>query len=165
MMRLITAELMTDLAAHAGKSTRGRQHLNLHASFDDPRQRFLNAILPHGYIRPHRHLLDPKPETLVALRGSCAIITFDDLGAIMQIAIISADCSLPSHSGVAAELSAELWHTVIALDDFAVILEVKPDPFDPAAAKEFAAWAPAEGSPSATVYMENLRAAVDRAAT
>ena len=57
-------EFLSSLIGEAAQSPRARQHRNIHRSYVDPCQRFLNAIGMESYIRPHRHLLDPKAETL-----------------------------------------------------------------------------------------------------
>ena len=55
---------------------------------------------------------------------------------------------------------AGTWHTVLALDDDAILFEAKAGPFDPAAPKEPAPWAPAEGTAEAGAYFARLRALV-----
>ena len=54
------------------------------------------------------------------------------------------------------ELLPGEWHTVIALVPDSVLFEVKTGPFDPNAAKEFAPWAPVEGTQEALAFMELL---------
>ena len=55
---------------------------------------------------------------------------------------------------------AGTWHTVLAMDDDAILFETKAGPFDPAAPKEPAPWAPAEGTAEAGAYFARLRALV-----
>ena len=55
---------------------------------------------------------------------------------------------------------AGTWHTVLALDDDAILFETRAGPFDPAAPKEPAPWAPAEGAAEAGAYFARLRALV-----
>jgi len=54
------------------------------------------------------------------------------------------------------EVSANTWHTVIALVAGCVLLEMKAGPFDPSQPKDLAPWAPAEGSADAKNYLNTL---------
>lgn len=156
-VRRLSQEMMGSLLAQAAVSPRRRQHRNLHLSFIEPCQRLLNAIEPGSYIRPHRHSLDPKAESLVAVRGKFALITFDERGlteCVVQFGTELYGCDERLDVGV--EIPAGTWHTVIALVRGSVLLEVKSGPFDPGAGKELAPWAPEEGSPSAIDYFQEL---------
>jgi cupin fold WbuC family metalloprotein len=115
----------------------------------------LNAIGTDSYIRPHRHSLDPKAETLIAVRGQFALITFDDAGAILNIVRFGTetDATVP----VGADLPPGTWHTIIALVPGAILLELKAGPFIPNAAKEPAPWAPEEGTPEGNEYLQRLK--------
>ena len=152
--RLLDEALLADLTDRARQSTRLRQHLNLHTSYDEPCQRLLNALEPATYIRPHRHSLDPKQETLIALRGEMALVLFDDEGAITATTRFGAGDGFTCHG---VDLSPGAWHTVLALRPGSVLFEVKAGPFDPAQAKEMAPWAPEEGSMAAGAYLQALR--------
>jgi cupin fold WbuC family metalloprotein len=59
-----------------------RQHQTFPFSYDEPAQRLLNAMEPDSYIRPHRHLTDPKREGFVGACGRMALLVFDDGGAM-----------------------------------------------------------------------------------
>lgn len=150
---------MGGLNSRAKDSPRKRQHLNIHRDYADPCQRFLNAIGTDSYIRPHRHALDPKTETIFAIRGLFALLVFDGQGAITRIDQFGTE-GLCANAGV--ELAPATWHTILALTPQAVILELKAGPFDPGAAKELAPWAPEEGSRDAAGYLEFLKDAVAR---
>lgn len=156
MSRLISPDMMDSLGAAAWTSPRGRQHLNLHASYDDPCQRLLNAVLPHSYIRPHRHACDPKQETLIALRGTFGAFIFDDEGEVVLAARLGEGSATS-----AIEVDPGEWHTVVALSEDAVLLETKGGPFDPNAAKEPAHWAPEEGADAAAAYLAGLKAILE----
>ena len=78
-------EFLGSLIDEAAQSPRARRHRNIHKSYDDPCQRFLNAIGMESYIRPHPHSLDPKAETLVAVRGLFALLAFDDDGKVQEV--------------------------------------------------------------------------------
>lgn len=116
----------------------------------------MNSIGTDSYIRPHRHSLDPKAETLVAVKGKFALIVFDDQGSPRQIELFGTQL-FGENLAVGVELSPGLWHTIVALTAQAVLLEIKAGPFDPQAAKEFAPWAPEEGTDQARHYLHSLR--------
>lgn len=95
---------------------------------------------------------------MVAVRGKFALITFGENGrpdCVLRFGTELYGRDEPLDVGV--EISPGTWHTVVALVQGSVLLEVKAGPFDPAAAKELAAWAPEEGSPSASGYLQELR--------
>lgn len=152
-MRLINEAMMGELVAQAIASPRRRQHFNLHDSYEDPCQRLLNAMCDDTYIRPHRHLVDRKSETLVALTGDFGFVKFDADGHVVCAVRLAAGsgCS-------AVEISPSEWHMILCLTPTAVLLEAKGGPFDPEQAKEAAPWAPAEGDPAAFDYLNALRA-------
>jgi cupin fold WbuC family metalloprotein len=133
-----------------------RQHLNIHQSYDDPCQRLFNAIGIDSYIRPHRHSLDPKTESLFAIRGLFALVLFDQHGTPREVIRFGSEAAgAMVASGV--ELSPGDWHTVVALSEGALLLELKAGPFNPDAAKELAPWAPQEGGDQAAQYLKALR--------
>ena len=54
-------------------------------------------------------------------------------------------------------MPAGTWHTVLALTPDAVLLEGKAGPFDPLGPREFADWAPEQGTAEALVLLRVLR--------
>lgn len=111
----------------------------------------LNALQPGSYVRPHRHLSPPKAESIVLLRGKLGFVTFLDDGSVdrrLVLAAGSASFGVDCHPG--------LFHTIFALEPDTVVFEVKPGPYDPASDKDFAPWAPEEGSPESAAYLERL---------
>lgn len=114
-----------------------------------------NAVGADSYIRPHRHSLDPKTETLFAVKGKFALVVFDDTGTPQQVSLFGTERFGDIPAGV--ELAPREWHTVVALSAQAVLLEIKAGPFDPQAAKEFASWAPQEGTAQAPHYLRSLQ--------
>lgn len=139
-----------------------RQHLNIHQEYEDPCQRFFNAVGTDCYIRPHRHSLDPKTEDLIAIRGMFALISFRDSGEIEQVVKFGTEKFVEEAdaAAVGVELAAGTWHTVLALTEGAILLELKAGPFNPSAAKEPAPWAPEEGTAEATNYLRYLKHSV-----
>jgi cupin fold WbuC family metalloprotein len=136
------------LSRAALASPRRRQNLNLHGDCADPCQRLFNAVEPGSYIRPHRHTKPPKPECFVAVRGRFALLLFDDAGQVTERVELAPDGPV-----VAADLPPGVWHAIIALEPGSVFFEAKPGPYAPLADKDFASWAPAEGSGEAEEYM------------
>jgi cupin fold WbuC family metalloprotein len=151
------------LINEAARSQRSRQHRNIHQGYEDPCQRFFNAIGMDSYIRPHRHSLDPKAETLVAVRGMFALVAFDQDGAVQEVIRFGTE-KYGEVEGltVGVDLPPGTWHTIIALVPDSVLLELKAGPFDSKAAKEPAPWAPEEGSADAVRYLEWLRGLLPR---
>lgn len=155
-----STSFLDDLVIQASLSPRRRQHHNVHSGPEEPCQRLFNAIGMDSYIRPHRHLLDPRNELLVAVRGSFAVLGFDQQGNVegaVRVAVGSGSHG-SGRSAVGVELGPDDWHTVIALEPGSVLLEVKAGPFSESAAKELAFWSPEEGSAAAPAYLEGLRA-------
>lgn len=164
-VKRFSPEFLGTLIEEAGLSPRSRQHRNIHQSYEDPCQRFLNAIGMDSYIRPHRHSLDPKTETLVAVRGTFALVIFDDDGAVQEMVRFGTEkYGEVEGLSVGVDLPPGTWHTIIALVPDAVLLELKAGPFDSTAAKEPAPWAPEEGSVDALPYLQWLRGLLPRCA-
>lgn len=118
----------------------------------------MNAIEPEAYIRPHRHLIDPKPECLIALRGSFVVVVFDESGRVTVAERLG-----PAFPTCLIEVPAAVWHTVLAEVEGSVMFEGKAGPYLPNLAKEFAPWAPDESSLEAAGYLRSLRAAAAKA--
>ena len=154
-MKVFGADYLNELTARAQCSPRKRQHHNIHESYADPCQRLFNAIEPSSYIRPHRHAADPRDELLIAVRGSMALVTFDEQGMVTGVVRFGADRN-GDGLAVGAEVPANRWHTVIALEPGCVLLEVKAGPFDPNQPKDLAPWAPDEGTAGADNYLNKL---------
>ena len=154
-MKAFDAQYLNDLTGQAQNSPRLRQHRNIHQSYHDACQRLFNAIEPGSYIRPHRHASEPREELLIAIRGSMALITFDDQGSVTGVLRFGSE----KHGrdlAVGTEVASSIWHTVVALEPGCVLLEVKAGPFDPNQPKDLAQWAPAEGSAMAQSYLQEL---------
>jgi len=150
---LIDQALVDAKARDAALSPRRREIHRLHLGDDAALQRMLNAVQPHSYVRPHRHLYPPKDEAIVILQGAIGHVTFDDEGHPLQeeLAILDARRGL-----FALDVRAGLWHTFFALEADTVVFETKPGPYDPYTDKGFATWAPAEGTAEAAAYLQRL---------
>lgn len=138
-----------DVAAAVGRSRtspRGRANHNLHRSLDDPVQRFLNVFQPGSYVRPHRHA-PSNWEVFLLLEGEAGALSFDDSGVVIGHAVLRRG----GHRAV--EFAGGDWHTVFALQPDTVMFEIKPGPYRPIAAKDFAVWAPEEGTEAAAALL------------
>lgn len=153
----LTFERLELLSREAQGNSRRRLNMNLHASYSEPVQRLFNAICPESYIRPHRHSGMSGVESLIAVIGGFAFFRFDDRGRVVEM--LRFGTRVANDRGfdrLGVEIRPEVWHTVVALTNPAILLEVKAGPFDPDAAKQFAPWAPAEGAPDAAAYHAQL---------
>ncbi len=153
-VQIIDDRLLESLSLAARQFPRLRQNYNLHASYDEPCQRLLNAVEPGSYLRPHRHFENAKPECFVLLRGRMVVLIFSDDGQIQQRIPLSVGTGC---QGV--DIPAGLWHSLVSLESGSVFLETKPGPYQALSDKDFAPWAPGEGSPEAGAYLQFLESA------
>ena len=151
-MKLFSGALLDELAAKAAASPRGRAHHNVHASADDPVQRFFVVANRQSYFRPHRH--GSKSELALVLRGNFDVITFNESGCVLARYLVGAGSE---HLGY--ETPRATWHTLVARAAGAAFLEIKEGPYDQASATEFAPWAPPEGDARVPAFLEWLRTA------
>ena len=157
-VNFIDKSLLLNLVSESCSSARQRFTYNLHKSYEDKAQHLLNAIGVDSYIRPHRHLLDPKNECLFAVLGLFALVIFDDSGNLSKSSKFGTEKYLDTlETCVGIEIAPHIWHTVIALTPGAILFEAKEGPFYPDLAKEYPAWAPTEGGAEAGAYSRYLR--------
>lgn len=149
--RFLGRALLDDLCAQAAASPRLRRNHNLHATTEDPAQRFFNALQPDSYVRPHRHLAIGKEETLIVVRGRLGALFFDDQGNVTETRVLC-----PSGEDFGLFIPTGLWHSVLALE-LTVFFEAKRGPYQPLTEDEFASWAPAEGTGDAVGYLVTMR--------
>jgi cupin fold WbuC family metalloprotein len=151
-MKIVTKKMISDLLASAAAVPRKRMNLNLHAELSDPINRFINAGLVGTYVRPHRHRIG-RWELVSVLQGSLDLVIFTSGGQLKDRFTLSAEgTSL-------AEIPGGDWHTFVFHSPATVVLEVKPGPYEPQFDKEFADWAPAEGDPTAALFVTWLNSA------
>jgi len=148
---VLTTALCDEALAHSRSSPRGRVILPFHKAAADPLHRMLNAVQPGSYIRPHRHLLPPKAEAFLVLRGSLAFFVFEDDGRARTCIRLAA-----SSERFGVDVAPGVYHAFVALEPDTLIYEVKNGPYEQANDKEFASWAPKEGSPEAADYVRSL---------
>jgi cupin fold WbuC family metalloprotein len=147
-VQLISTGLFDEIATRAAASPRRRMNHNFHSGPDDNPHRMLNVLLRGTYVRPHRHVTPPKSEAFLPLTGRVGIVCFDDAGAVTGTYVL--DSTGPVRG---IDIAPGLWHTVLALSEVSVCYEVKPGPWEPASDKDFAAWAPPEGSSASAQFV------------
>ena len=149
----IDSELVTAKVADAKRNFRRREIHCFHEGDDDTLQRMLNAIEPGSYVRPHRHLLPPKAESLIILSGSLGVVPFDDDGVPDKANLVL----LSQAQGVAGvDIRAGVWHTFVSLETGTVVFEAKPGPYQTASDKDFASWAPEVDTDEAGYYLAQM---------
>ncbi len=150
----IDTQLLDKTSEEAKAAPRRRMNFNFHKNSADTLQRMLNAIEPASYVQPHKHENPDKREVFFVLRGRMAVLEFDELGNITDLIILN-----PLKGNFGVEIPAKTYHTIISLEQDTVAYEVKDGPYNPLADKNFAPWAPEEGSAEAEQY---LKAVLDR---
>lgn len=145
-------ECLGALSARAAQSPRRRTNLNFHDTPAHPANRMLNAMEPDSYVQPHRHSAAFKDETFVVVKGAFGVVLFNEHGNVWHTAQLRAGGDL-----IGAHLPAGVFHSIVALEPASVFFEVKAGPYDPAAAKDWAPWAPDEGVGEAPEYLRKLR--------
>ncbi len=153
-MKLVTTALIEELGRQAATAPRRRTNFNLHPQLDDPVQRFLNAIEPGSYVRPHRHTNPSRWELFVILAGAALVVILDDEGRVTER--VELDAGGPVR---AIEIPAGAWHTLAAREPGTVLFEFKAGPYAAVDDKDFAAWAPREGDAACHSFIERLLAA------
>lgn len=143
--------LMNEAIALSRQSPRRRIICPFHPAASDSLHRMLNAIQPRSYIPPHRHASPPKAESIVVLKGSIGFLCFTEGGSVDQTHVLGA--SQPSFG---IDIHPGVFHTFVALEEDTVLFEVKPGPYEKTSDKDFAPWAPKEGTPEAQAYLEQL---------
>ena len=136
------------LLSDAHQSPRKRSHYNLHKELDEPVQRLCIALKKGTYVRPHHHPKSNKWELMLALKGSVALLIFDENGNVLERLQLD-----PGNTVSGIELKPNTWHTVFPVSDEAVILEVKEGPFTPTEPTDFAEWAPSEGEDNVEEFL------------
>ena len=147
----IDRQLVSKLTGEAKNSSRLRKNLNFHADYADPVNRMLNAFEPGTYVRPHKHESPDKWEVFIILTGKALALRFDDVGSIIDHGILDSARGL-----YGVEIAPREWHSILSLASGTVLYEIKPGPYVPLDDKNFAPWAPAEGSPEADAYLASV---------
>ncbi len=155
-VQLLDERLFAELIDRAMTSPRKRTNHNFHPSLDDNPHRFLNVMCRGTYVTPHRHLDPPKSESFVILRGEVAFFLFDERGEVTR-------CERLGDAGQSAracgiDVAPGLYHSLAVLSSSAICYEVKPGPYTASNDKDFAPWAPREGSAECEAWLAALLA-------
>jgi hypothetical protein len=103
-------------------------------------------------VRPHRHR-PGKWELVNLLQGRLDLVIFAASGEVKHRVALG-----PEEPRV-AEIPGGEWHTFVFHAPAAVVLEVKPGPYEPELDKEFATWTPLEGDSASTSFVAWLESA------
>ena len=126
--------LLDKLTSQAKESPRLRMNMDLRNSSADTSQRMLNAIEPGSVVPIHRH--QKTSETVVVLRGRVVEEYYDDAGVLVESFVLG-DCHVadaPRNDvpmAYALNIPAGQWHTLRALENGTVILEMKDGAYEP----------------------------------
>lgn len=137
------------------ESERARVILPFHKSHEDPLHRMLNAMQPATYVQPHRHLTIPKAEVFLVLKGAIDFIVFDEEGTITHALLLRA-----GSPNFGVDLAPGLFHTFLVRERDTVLYEIKCGPYTGNNDKDFADFAPPEGSDRVPTYLASLERAL-----
>ena len=150
---VIDSLLLDKLTTQAKASPRLRMNLDLRNSDADSSQRMLNAIEPGSVVPVHRH--QKTSETVVVLRGRVVEEYYNSEGVVEASYELAAGGDARSESGMtegksgmtegksgmivgcALNIPAGQWHTLRALENGTVILEMKDGPYEPLGEEDF----------------------------
>jgi cupin fold WbuC family metalloprotein len=134
----------------AYNSVRNRSPKILHKKGDYFNQVF-NFILEDSYMHPHLHPGKEKIEKMYLIKGSFALIMFNEMGHISQTKILE-EGKLDF-----IEVPAFTWHTYVMLSEEVVIYETMEGVYEPKTWKNLARWAPEELTSNSALYLNKLR--------
>lgn len=143
----IDDKLLNLTTEKAQSRERRRMNHNFHETLDANVQRMLNALEPDTYVQPHKHENPDKFESFIILKGRLVVIEFEETGEVKDFIVLD---SQKGNYGV--EIAPKKWHSIIALEPATVIYEVKDGPYSVLNDKDFATWAPKEGSDKCGTY-------------
>ena len=145
-------DTLAELRDIARNSPRGRARFCLHQNHEDPLQEMVIALHRSGYIPPHRQI--GRAKSYLCLEGKLFVCFFDDAGSLVERLQLSAQ---GDNGPSIVRFPANRWHTVTALTEIAIYVEVVPGPYVPEETK-FADWAPSETDADAAKFLESLQA-------
>lgn len=147
--QLTPKEIATHLLS-AKESPKHRFPIILHQP-GDVSNRVINFVMADSYMQPHQHPDKEKIEEIWLLEGKMAVLFFDDKGEVTKSVIL--ESSQNNH----IKIPAFAWHTYVTLSDHSISYETMNGVYDPATWKEFAKWAPSEGTPEGSAYLNQLK--------
>jgi len=134
----------------ATDSSRRRYPKILHNPGDEFNQVF-NFMMEDTYMQPHLHPSEEKIEKMYLVRGSFAVLFFNNKGDVEKVSVLEKNkCDY-------IEIPAFTWHTYVMLSENVVSYETMMGKFDPKTWKMLADWAPTENSQESESYLELLK--------
>ncbi len=149
VLRSITQIEIDDLIFQAKRSERKRKIFRLH-EHHEPVQRMVNAVIPGTYITPHKHENPDKVELFNILKGSVAVLQFNETGEVEVVLRLEAKGNTKI-----VDIPPRTYHTLIPLEPSA-LLEIIQGPYEETSHKQFAPWAPREDDQKATDFLMYL---------
>ena len=110
-----------------------------------------NFILSDSYMHPHLHPGSEKIEKMYLIKGSFALIIFDDKGNVKETVVLS------KGEKEFVAVPAYTWHTYVMLTNEVIVYETMDGVYEPSSWKEMASWAPKENTVGASNYLETLK--------
>ncbi len=147
----ITRGMVGEAMTVSKVSPRKRVILPFHESDASSLHRMFNVLHTGTHIRAHWHRTPPKDEALIVMQGAIHIFIFDDQGEILQQFGLKAGADV-----FGVDIKAGVCHTFVVMENDTVVFEVKPGPYDPTTDKDFAPWAPEEGTPEGEAHLAYL---------
>ena len=147
----VTQGMVDEAKAMSQASPRKRIILPFHGSDANSLHRMFNVLQTGTYIRAHWHRTPPKDEALMVMQGAIQVFIFDEAGQIIEMFPVKAGTDV-----FGVDIKAGVCHTFVVLENDTVVFEVKPGPYNPKTDKDFASWAPEEGTPEAAEYLADL---------
>jgi cupin fold WbuC family metalloprotein len=150
-MTKIDSTFISGMITEAKNSARKRKNHNFHKVPEDTLQRMLHAMEPDTYIQPHKHENPDKREAFIILKGTVAVVQFDEEGNVQDHIIMN-----HGTGNFGVDIQPGTWHTLICLETESVVYEVKDGPYNPSDDKQFAGWAPEERDPDALIFNKKI---------
>ncbi len=149
----LTKSEIAEYLAKAENSPRRRHPKIVHEQGAEFNQVF-NFNMHDTYMQPHLHPGHEKIEEIYVIQGKIAVIYFDEKGTISEVTF------LEKEKTEMIRVPAFKWHTYVMLTDSAISYETMMGKYDPKTWKEFASWAPTEGTKESIDYLNFLKTEV-----
>jgi cupin fold WbuC family metalloprotein len=142
--------ILKEYLQKASESPRRRFPKIMHQPGDEFNQVF-NFMMEDTYMQPHMHPGIEKIEKMYLVRGSFAVLFFNETGKVEKISVLeNGGCEY-------IEIPAFVWHTYVMLKDKVITYETMMGKFDPKTWKTPSKWAPGENTPESKTYLDSLK--------
>ncbi len=149
----LTEDLLAEGYAASRTSPRKRIIYPIHRTQDAQVQRMLNFMQPGTYVKPHIHRGAGASESVVLISGALQYFIFNEEGGLIRTFRMRAGTA-----SAVADMDPDVWHSFIVLEADSVIFECKKGPYEAMSDKDFAPWAPDEGTPEAADWVRMMEA-------